>query len=121
FSQKQFGLEVKNYQIHEMIRPLSTFYPAVCFVNAELCLDDGTVISAFAHGSRGATWNLPEKRSDFHWTRAARAHGVKIHDAYEDDDVRSDAEFGMLHEAVVHWDSRVRSPLAPPARAKRHR
>jgi len=57
FSQARFRLEVKNYQIHEVLRPLSKFYPAVCFVNAESCLDDSTAKSAFAYRGRGVTWN----------------------------------------------------------------
>jgi hypothetical protein len=35
-------------------------------------------------------------------------HAVaKLEDAYEDDDVRRDAEHGMLTEALAHWDKRV--------------
>ena len=122
FSRARFRLEVKNYQIHELIGPLSRFYPALCFVNAELCLDDGTVLSAFAHRGRVTTWGLPERQSAAQWERAARAHEVKnIEDAYEDDDVREDAEFGMLEEALSHWDRRVRSALsrATPGAARR--
>ncbi len=29
-------------------------------------------------------------------------------DAYEDDDIRDEAEFAMLVEALAHWDERVR-------------
>jgi len=112
FSRARFRLEVKNYQIHEMLRPLSKFYPALCFVNAELCLDDGTVMSAFAHRGRGTMWNLPQRRTDAQWKRAAVAHKVSdMDDAYEDDDVRDDAEFAMLLEALAHWDERVRHDL----------
>ncbi len=83
FSRARFRLEVKNYQIYELLRPLSKFYPAVYFANAELCLDDSTVMSAFAYRGRGVTWDLPESRSDTHWRRAALTHGVKdIEDAY---------------------------------------
>lgn len=111
FSRARFRLEVKNYQIHELIQPLSEFYPGLCFVNAELCLDDSTVMSAFAHRGAGATWDLPEGRQGVHWRRAARARGLGAEEAYDNDDARNEAENGMLLEAAVHWNSRTRLTL----------
>lgn len=112
YSRARFRLEVKNYEIHEVITPMSRFYPALCFVNAELCLYDSTVQAACAHRGRRTTWSLPETQSDAHWRRAARRHKVKtLDEAYEDDDVRHDAELGMLKGALSHWDQRVRAAL----------
>jgi hypothetical protein len=57
---------------------------------------------------RCSRWTLPEGRYNAHWNRAARENGfAKLDDAYEDDSVRSNAEKGMLAEALAHWDERV--------------
>jgi hypothetical protein len=111
-TQARYTLEVKNTQIHEMLLPLSRCYPDVCFVNSELCLDDGSIMGVFTRRGRQSKWDLPEARSDAHWAAAASQHGVyKMDDAYEDDDIRGDAESAGLSEAVQQWDDRVRRVL----------
>lgn len=117
-TQARYTLEVKNTQIHEMLLPLSRCYRHVCFVNSELCLDDGSIMSVFTRRGRQSKWDLPEARSDAHWKAAARQHGSKkINDAYDNDDIRSDAESASLSEALQQWDDRVRRVLrrAPQA------
>jgi hypothetical protein len=65
-------------------------------------------MSAYVTRGRRSTWDLPEDRHNSHWERAAKGHGVaELDDAYEDDDVRSDAEYGMIVESVDHWDKSV--------------
>lgn len=107
-----FTLEVKNVQIHEMLLPLSRCYPDVCFVNGELCLDDGSILSVFTRRGRQSQWDLPEARSDVHWENAAKIHGVSsMEDAYSDDDIRNEAQQAALSEAIDHWDIRVKRAL----------
>ena len=100
-------MEVKNYDVYELLLPVSRFYAELCFINSELSLDDGEISAMYIARGRSTKWSLPEDRCDAHWRRAAEAHGVEIDDAYEDDIVRSDAEEGMLAEAMSHWDTRV--------------
>lgn len=110
--QFRFFLEVKDFQIHEILCPLSRLYPALCFVAVELCLDDGSFTSRFIHQGKASTWELPESSADAHWLRAARKLGIeRMEDAYEDDAVIDDAESGMFLEALAHWDERVRDAL----------
>ena len=53
-----------------------------------------------------------EARSDAHWEAASRQHGgSEMDEAYENDDIRSEAESAMLLEALQHWDDRVRRIL----------
>ena len=112
-TQARYTLEVKNTQIHEMLLPLSRCYPDVCFVNSEICLDDFSITSVFTRRGRHYQWDLPEVRSDAHWEVAAKAHGVKkMEDAYDDDNIRSEAVWAGLSEALDHhWDNRVRRTL----------
>ena len=113
-----YEIEVKNYQIHELLLPLSQCYGALCFVDSEMCLDDGSIISVCVTEGRSATWALPEKRQTAHWKRAAKRHGVaKLTDAFEDDSVRSDAEDAMLSESLAHWDKRVLRVLGQGSRS----
>ena len=80
----------------------------MCFVDSEISLDSGEINSMYIARGRCSKWALPEDRCDAHWQRAAKAQGVaKIGEAYEDDTIRSDAEDGMLAEAMAHWDKRV--------------
>src|ERR1035438_9048021 len=76
-TQVRYTLEVKNTQIHEMLLPLSRCYRNVCFVNSELCLDDGSITSVFTRRGRQSKWDLPQVRIDAHWKAAAKQHGVK--------------------------------------------
>jgi hypothetical protein len=111
-TQARYTVEVKNYQIHEMFLPLSRCYRDLCFVNSEICLDDSSVMSVFTRRGHQSKWDLPEARSDAHWEAAARQHGVsEMDEAYENDDIRWEAESAMLLEALQHWDDRVRRVL----------
>lgn len=103
-----YELEVKNYEVHTLLVPLSRSYTELCFVDSEISLDSGEINSMYIARGRCSKWALPEDRCDAHWQRAAKAQGVaKIEEAYEDDTIRSDAEDGMLAEAMAHWDKRV--------------
>jgi hypothetical protein len=103
-----YGLEVKNYEVYELLKPLSRAYADLCFVDSQISLDDGEIMAAYMARGRCSKWVLPEERCDAHWERAAAEHGVaKLEDAYEDDGVRSEAEGRMLAEAMAHWDERV--------------
>lgn len=103
-----YEFHVKNNQVHMFLVPLSRCYRELCFVDSEICLDDGSITGVYVSQGRASTWVLPEARQNSHWKRAAKKHGVaSLDDAYEDDEVRSDAEDGMLVEALKHWDQRV--------------
>jgi hypothetical protein len=103
-----YEFEVKNYEIHRFLVPLSKCYTELCFVVSEICLADGSITSAYVTRGRASIWSLPEDRQNSHWERAAKGHGVaKLDDAYEDEEVRSDAEDNMLVEALEHWDKPV--------------
>ena len=102
-----YELEVKNFQSHELLKLLSRHYPELCFVNSEICLDDGSILSAFVRKGRCQIWELPETRQDAHWRRGAEVHGMSLEQAYDDDEVRADTERAMLVEALDHWDNRV--------------
>jgi|SRR5208282_4088356 len=110
-SQTAYELEVKNFQSHQLFKLLSRHYPQLCFVNSEICLDDGSVLSAFVRKGRCQIWELPEIRQDGHWRLGAGAHGMSLEQAYDDEEVRADAERGMLVEALDHWDNRVLKAL----------
>jgi hypothetical protein len=108
YARIEYGLEVKNYEVRELLVPLSKSYAELCFVDSELSLDSGEINSMYIARGRCSKWALPEDRCDAHWQRAAKENGVaKLTDAYEDDSVRSDAEEGMLAEAMSHWDKQV--------------
>lgn len=77
-------------------------------MNSELCLDDGSVLSVYTRRERQFQWELPENRADAHWKMVAKSRGIKnIEKAYDDDDARWEAEYGMLTEALERWDDRV--------------
>jgi hypothetical protein len=102
------GLEVKNYEVYELLSPLSRAYGDLCFVDSQISLDSGEIMAAYIARGRCSKWILSEERCDAHWERAAADHGVaKLEDAYEDDGVKYDAEEAMLAEAMAHWDERV--------------
>lgn len=108
YARIEYGLEVKNYEVYELLAPLSRAYPDLSFVDSQISLDSGEIIAAYIARGRCSKWELSEERCDVHWECAAADHGVaKLEDAYEDDDVRQDAEQGMLEEALAHWDKRV--------------
>lgn len=118
YSRVEYSVEVKNYEIYQLLIPLSRSYAELCFVDSEISLDSGEINAMYVTRGRCSRWTLPEDRCNVHWQRAAKANGVEqLEDAYEDDGVRSDAEEGMLAEAMAHWDKRVlhtlrrRSPL----------
>jgi hypothetical protein len=109
-----YGLEVSNYEVYELLKPLSRAYPDLCFVDSQISLDSGEIMAAYLARGRCYKWILPDERCNAHWKRAAADHEVaNIEDAYEDDDVRADAEGRMLAEAMAHWDKQVPA-YAPP-------
>ena len=108
----EYSLEVTNYEVHELVRPLSRGYPDLVFVVSELCGDDGGVVSVLLHGGRCRRWELSERGAERHWRVAANAGGVpSLDDAYEDEAVRSEAEGAMLDEALNRWDAQVLQAL----------
>jgi hypothetical protein len=108
YARVAYEIEVKNYEIYNLLTPLSRSYAGLCFVDSEISLDSGEINAMYIARGCCSRWTLPEDRCNSHWERAARENGVaKLEDAYEDDSVRSDAEEGMLSEAMAHWDKRV--------------
>jgi hypothetical protein len=108
YARVEYSVEVKNYEIYSLLIPLSRFYAELCFVDSEISLDSGEINSMYIARGRCSRWTLADDRCGAHWQRAAKENGIaKLDDAYEDDSVRSDAEEGMLAEAMVHWDKRV--------------
>jgi hypothetical protein len=107
FTRAAYELEVKNSQIHELLKLLSRHYPELCFVNSEICLDDGSVLSAFVRKGSCKIWDLPASRQNTHWRRGADDRGINLEQAYDDDEVRADVERGLLVDALDHWDNRV--------------
>jgi hypothetical protein len=108
YSRIDYRLEVKNYEIYNLLVPLSTCYAELCFVDSELSLDSCEINSRYIARGRSTNWEFPNDRNEAHWQRAAKENGVvELEDAYEDDGVRSDAEEGMLAEAMAHWDKHV--------------
>ena len=108
YARIEYSVEVKNYEIYNLLVPLSRAYAELCFVDSEISLDSGEINARYVARGRCSTWTLPEDRCDAHWQRAAKENGVaELDDAYEDDGVRSDAEEGMLAEAMAHWDKHV--------------
>jgi hypothetical protein len=108
YARIEYRVEVKNYEIYQLLMPLSRSYPELCFVVSEISLDSGGINAIYVTRGRCSRWTLPEDRCDAHWNRAAKENGfAKLVDAYEDDSVRSVAEEGMLTEALAHWDQRV--------------
>lgn len=114
----RFFVEIKNFQIHGVLRPLSGLYPDLCFVAAELCLDDGSVTSRWIHRRRIRTWEMPDSRYDRHWKAAAREFEIDdVEAAYEDDTVRDQAELAMIEDALAHWESSTITTLAGEGRS----
>jgi hypothetical protein len=108
YARIEYEVEVKNYEIFNLLIPLSRCYPELCLVDSQLSLDSGDIDAMYIARGRCSRWTLPEERCNAHWERAAQENGVaKLEDAYEDDDVRSNAEEGMLAEAIAHWDKHV--------------
>jgi len=108
YARIEYRVEVKNYEIYQLLVPLSRSYAELCFVDSEISLDSGEINAMYVARGRCSRWALPEDRCNAQWQRAAKENGVaKLDDAYEDDAVRSDAEEGMLAEATAHWDKRV--------------
>jgi hypothetical protein len=108
YARIEYGLEVKNYEVYELLTPLSRVYSDLCFVDSQISLDSGEIMAAYTARGRCSKWILSEERCGAHWERSAADHAVaELDDAYEDDDVRRDAEHGMLTEALAHWDKRV--------------
>ena len=82
--------------------------PSCALSIANLSLNSGEINAIYIARGRCSRWTLPQDRCDAHWRRAAREQGIaNLEDAYEDDSVRSNAEEGMLAEAICHWDKRV--------------
>ena len=108
YARIEYRVEVKNYEIYHLLIPLSRSYAELCFVDSEISLDSGKINAMYVARGRCSRWALPEDRCNAHWQRAGKENDVaKLGDAYEDDGVRSDAEEGMLAEAMAHWDKRV--------------
>jgi hypothetical protein len=120
YYQIEYSLELTNYELHELVQPLSRGYPHLVFIVSELCGDDGGLRSSFLHRGRCRQWSLPERAAGHHWRAAADAQGVKsLDDAYEDDLVRWDAERRMIDEGLRHWDSRLAVRLDRVVRRRR--
>src|ERR1035437_1655392 len=87
----EYRVEVKNYEIYNLLIPVSRAYAELCFVDSQISLDSGEINAMYITRGRCSRWDLPEDCCNAHWQRAAKENGVaKLDDAYEDDSVRSD-------------------------------
>jgi hypothetical protein len=96
YSRIVYGLEIKNYEVYELLKPLTAAYPDLCFVDSQLSLDDGEIMAAYVARGQCHKWILPGERREAHWEKAAREHSMtNLERAYEDDDVSSEAEHSI--------------------------
>ena len=61
-----YGLEIKNYEVYELLAPLSGIYSDLCFVDSQICLDSGEIMAAFVARGRCSKSLLPEARCNAH-------------------------------------------------------
>lgn len=100
----RYQFQTRNLEMVGLIRVLSGVLPSLTFTLATLCLDDSSIEAYRLNGGSTKKWSLPQRRRDFHWSRARIKFGLAGDDVYEDDDAEHWAEEEMLHEALTHWD-----------------
>ena len=72
YSRIEYRVEVKNYEIYQLLIPLSRSYAELCFVDGEISLDSGEINAMYVTRGRCSRSTLPEDRCDAHWQRAAK-------------------------------------------------
>lgn len=100
----RYQFQTRNMEMVGLIRVLSQALPWLTFTLATLCLDDSDIEAYCLKGRRMQKWALPQRRRDFHWSRARIKFGLAGDDVYDDDDAEHWAEDEMLHDALTHWD-----------------
>jgi hypothetical protein len=117
-----YSIVIKNYEIRDLLQPLSAMYPQLAFVNAQV--DEGSeLVSAFIRCGRMTTW-IPSHRSyEALWRKAAKKAGIaKFSDeVYDDDLIRMDVDNALYDAGREHWDAKVLSflqRLLPAARPR---
>ncbi len=71
FARIVYELEVKNYEVYELLTPLSRTYSDLCFVDSQISLDSGEIMATYIARDRCSKWILSEARCNAHWERAA--------------------------------------------------
>jgi hypothetical protein len=99
----RYQFQTRNLEMMGLLRVLSEAQPALTFILTTLCLEDSSI--EVYHFRRGGTkkWALPQRRRDFHWSRARIKFDLDGDDVYDDEDAEHWAEEEMLHEALTHW------------------
>jgi hypothetical protein len=100
----RYQFQTRNLEMIGLIRILSASLPSLTFTLVTLCLDDSSIEVYRLKGGRTQKWAVPQRRRNFHWSRARIKFGLAGNDVYEDDDAENWAEEEMLHEALTHWD-----------------
>jgi hypothetical protein len=100
----RYQFHTRNLEMVGLIRVLSGALPSLTFTLTTLCLDDSSIEAYRLKGGSTKKWSLPQRRRDFHWSRARIKFGLTGEDVYDDDDAEHWAEEEMLHEAVTHWE-----------------
>lgn len=59
YTRIEYSLEVKNYEVHELLIPLSRSYVDLCFVDGEISLDSGEINGIYIARGRCSKWTLP--------------------------------------------------------------
>ena len=103
-SEIRYRFQTRNMEMNGLIRVLSRALPSLTFTLATLCLDDSDIEVYRLKGRSTQKWAFPQRRRDFHWSRARIKFGLAGDDVYDDDDAEHWAEEEMLHEALTHWD-----------------
>lgn len=115
----RYQFQTRNLEMIDLIQVLSAALPSLTFTLATLCLDASSIEVYRLKDGRMQKWALPQRRRDFHWSRARIKFGLAGDDVYENDDAEHWAEEEMLHEALTHWEEG--SAAAHSSRRSRYR
>jgi hypothetical protein len=96
----RYRFHTRSLEMQDLLKKLTRAVPDVSIALVTHCLDDGD-FGAFtiAKGRSTGGWLGDDWRTPF-WERAARALGMTLEEAYEDDDAEMRAESLMRDEAV---------------------
>lgn len=100
----RYQFQTRNLEIAGLIRALSRSLPSLTFTLATLCIDDSSVDVYRFKGRSTQKWKFPQRRQDFHWSRARIKFGLAGDEEDEDGEVEDWADEEMLHEALTHWN-----------------
>jgi hypothetical protein len=100
----RYQFQTRNLEMFGLIRVLSRARSSLTFTLATLCLDDSSIEVFRFKGGSTQKWVVPERRQDFHWSRARIKFGLADDDVYDDEDAEQWVEDELLHEALTHWN-----------------